>query len=504
MIDLGELSARARRAGAAVALTAALALGATVPAVAALPAVAWADEEASFSADQPPALASAAALLVDTDTGTVLFEQDADAQRYPASTTKIMTALVVLEHANLDDVVTVEESDFDEVTADSSVAGLKPGDTLTVRDLLGCLLVPSGNDASYVLARYVGGGDWHAFVDMMNERAAELGCTNTHFANPCGLHDDNHYTSARDLALIFEAALAHPEFVEAASSATWDLPATPVNPARTLKSTDLLITPSSPVYAEGLVTAAKTGSTPEAGRCLVASAEKDGMHLVGVTLGAGYWTADAQGVTGNFTDMRALFDWGFGAWVTGPVVSAGDVLAAADVTLSSDGKKVDATATDEVVATVPRGTELADLTVEPSWPASFQAPVEKGQELGRARVSLDGRVLGQVGLASAAAMELSIPAFVLWWLSDPVHAVIVVAVVVALLVVVGVTGSRRSRRKRERLRLEANGNRVMATAYRSERLRVAEKPGAGKGGAAGKGGKHASVGKHAAPKHGAR
>ena len=490
--------ARVRRAGASAALAAALALGAALPAVTAFPAVAWADEAAdgvTFSADEPPALASAAALLVDTDTGTVLYEQDADAQRYPASTTKIMTALVVLEHANLDDVVTVEESDFDEVTADSSVAGLKPGDTLTVRDLLACLLVPSGNDASYVLARYVGGGDWHAFVDMMNERAAELGCTNTHFVNPCGLHDDDHYTSARDLARIFEAALTHPEFVEAASSATWDLPATPVNPARTLKSTDMLIKPESPVYMDGLVTAAKTGSTPEAGRCLVASAEKDGMHLVGVTLGAGYWTANAQGVTGNFTDMRSLFEWGFGAWVTGPVVSAGDVLASADVTLSSDGKEVDATATDEVVATVPRGTELSDLTVEPSWPDSFQAPVEQGQELGRARVSLDGRVLGQVGLAAASAMELSIPAFVLWWLSDPVHAVIVVAVVVALLVVVGVAGSRRSRRKRERLRLEAMGNRVMATPYRPERLQVAEKPGVGK---AGKGGKHA------APKHGAR
>ena len=495
MVKLGELLARVRRVGAAGVLAAALTLGAAVPAVVAFPSTAWADEMASegtsFSADQPPVLASSAALLVDTDTNTVLFEQDADAQRYPASTTKVMTALLVLEHANLDDVVTVEESDFDEVTADSSVAGLKPGDVLSVRDLLACLLVPSGNDASYVLARYVA-GDWRAFVDMMNDRAAELGCTGTHFVNPCGLPDDNHYTTARDLSLMLEAALTHPEFVEIAGSATWDLPATPVNPARTLKSTDLLLAPESPVYMDELVTTAKTGSTPDAGRCLVASAEKDGMHLVGVTLGAPYWTTNAQGVTGNFTDMRSLFEWGFGAWVTGPVVSAGDVLASADVTLSSDGDSVGAAAADEVVATVPRGTELADLTVEPSWPDSVQAPVEKGQELGRARVSLDGRVLGQVRLVSAAAMELSIPAFVVWWLSDPVHAVIAVAVVVALLVVVGVAGSRRSQRKRERMRLAARGNRVMATPYRPERLRVAEKPGAGRGG------------KHAAPRHEAR
>ena len=152
-----------------------------------------------------------------------------------------MTALVVLENADLDAEVTVEEGDLDEVTWDSSIAGLKVGETLTVRDLLACLLVPSGNDASYVLARFVGGGDWHAFVDMMNERAAQLGCEGTHFANPCGLHDDNHYSTARDLVRIFEAALAYPEFEEIAGSESWDLPETSQNPARTLESTESLI-----------------------------------------------------------------------------------------------------------------------------------------------------------------------------------------------------------------------------------------------------------------------
>ena len=195
----------------------------------ALPVAALA-EEGAYSAAEPPSITSPRALMVELETDTTLFERDADERCYPASITKVMTAIVVLENADLDAEVTVEESDFDELTWDSSVADLKAGETLSVRDLLACLLLPSGNDAAYVLARYVGGGDWHAFVDLMNEKAAELGCENTHFVNPCGLHDDDHYTTARDLVTIFEEALSLPDFVETwRPRTTW--------PTRTVPST---------------------------------------------------------------------------------------------------------------------------------------------------------------------------------------------------------------------------------------------------------------------------
>lgn len=454
--------ARALRATCALALACAFGLTALLPAPALADDSASADA-AAYSADEPPELSSPAAFLVDRTTGTVLLEKNADERREPASTTKVMTALVVLENADLDEQVTVEESDFDEVTADSSVAGLVAGETLSVRDLLACLLVPSGNDASYVLARAVA-GDWQSFVEMMNEKAAELGCTGTHFANPCGLPDDDHYTTAHDLALIMEAALQYPEFSEIAGSETWDLPATSGNPARTLKSTDFMLNPDGPVYlGEGVVTAAKTGYTEDAGRCLVAAAQKDGMDLVGVVLGAEN-VADASDVTPNFYDMRSMLEWGFGAWQTGSVVSAGDVVSAVDVTLSTDGESVDVEAADSVVATVPRGTTLSDLTVTPAWGASgedpavydegegaFRAPLEDGQELGTVTLSLAGRDLGSVGVVAARAMGLSIPAFVIWWLSDPVHMLIAVVVAVAVFVTIGLLASWRTRRrKRER------------------------------------------------------
>lgn len=479
---------------ASIALAALLAGGSLTLAT---PVAALADDgsaaaDASYSASEPPELSSPAAFLVDPVTGTVLLEKSADEQREPASTTKVMTALVVLENADLDDQVTVEASDFDEVTADSSVAGLVAGETLSVRDLLACLLLPSGNDASYVLARHVA-GDWQSFVAMMNEKAAELGCTGTHFANPCGLPDDAHYTTARDLATIFSAAAEYPEFVEIAGSATWDLPATSGNPARTLHTTDLLVDPESPVYMDGVVTAGKTGYTGDAGKCLVVGAEKDGMGLVGVVLGASD-AADASGVTENFYDMRTMLDWGFGAWEYGEVVSAGDELCSAGVTLSTDGDAVGAEAAGSVVATVPRGTTLADLTVTPAWQdnegdaGSFQAPLEEGQALGQAEVSLDGRTLGTVALVAASGMGLSVPAFLMWWLSDPVHAAVAVACVVAVFVAIGLLSSWSSsrRRSRSRYRMAVGQRRTVSPGVGGQRL----KPPAGRSAARSSSGAH--------------
>lgn len=484
---------------AAALLAALLVIGAQAPVVALADDAATGQE--SLSADLPPELSSPCAFLVESSNGTVLLDKGADERREPASTTKVMTALVVLENADLDAEVTVEESDFDEVTAESSVAGLVAGETLTVRDLLACLMLPSGNDASYVLARYVGGGDWHAFVDMMNQKAAELGCSGTHFANPCGLPADDHYTCARDLATIMCAAIEHPEFTEIAGSLTWDLPATSGNPARTLESTNHLIDPESPVYmGEGVVTAGKTGFTNAAGRCLVVSAERDGVSLVGVTMGASA-DVDAQGVSENFYDMRDMLEWGFGAWQTGPIVSPGDVMGAADVMLSSDGETVDALAGGGIEGTVPRGTTLADLTLTPSWEGTdpeagaFMAPVEKDQQLGTVDVSLGDRWLATLPLVASRGMELSVPAFLMWWLSDPVHAAIVVVAVVALFVVVGLASAAARSRHRSRYRMAVGQRRRVEPGAGGRRL---DPPSAPRGGSrrTGAHGRHAASGRH--------
>ena len=424
------------------------------------PTVACADDETdgdesstTYSADVDPELTASCALLVELETGTTLYELEADAQAYPASLTKVMTALLVLENGNLDDEVTIESSDFSELSSDASRSGLSVGDTVSVRDLLACLLLPSGNDAAYALARYVS-GDWESFVELMNERAAELGCTGTHFANPCGLHDDDHYSTARDLLLIFEAALEYEEFCEITSAATWDVSITSRDVTLTVESTNDLVDPENVAYYEGIY-AGKTGYTGDAGRCLVVACEIDGRTLVAVVLGSSN-TYDGNYTLRSFTDMTTLLDWGYEAWKTEELVAVGDVVGVAAVELSKDGDEVDVVSTGSIVATVPAETTFSDLTFDLGLTEALVAAVEEGQDLGTATVSLGDRVLGTVGIVTADEMRLSISAFVIDWLSDPGHALIAAGVFIVLVIVLGLVSSsgrrQREARRRERAR----------------------------------------------------
>lgn len=181
-----------------------------------------------------------AVLLVDADSGEVLFSKNADEQIYPASTTKLMTALLTIENASLDDEVTVG----DEVTgfpSGSSLLGMTSGETLTIRDLLHGIFLVSGNDAASALAVHIGGTQ-EQFVDMMNARAQELGMTHTNFVNPHGIKDDNHYTTASDMALLAREVLKHEELVSIASTETYTIPANEEHSEdRELENTNRLI-----------------------------------------------------------------------------------------------------------------------------------------------------------------------------------------------------------------------------------------------------------------------
>ena len=450
-----------RLASASLALLVALVAGGTASALPAGAVVALADEASqAYSADQAPELSAQAAYLYDRTTGTVLLDKNADERHYPASMTKIMTALITLEHANLTDEVTVEQSDLDMITVDSSNAGLKAGEKTTVENLLACLLLPSANESAYTLARHVA-GDYQAFVDMMNSRAAELGCTGTHFVNPCGLHDDNHYTTAHDMALILSEAEKNADFVRISGSATWDLPETSMNPARTLKNTDLLVNPESDLYMDA-VTCGKTGYTGDAGRCLAAGASKDGLDVVGIVMAA----PESEGSAAAISNMHDLLSWGLSAWQTTSIVNAGDVLGTSAVRLSKDGEKLNVSAADAIVATLPAGTTEDDLDVAFSWQGPLTAPVEAGEPLGTAAVSFQGRELATIGAVAAFGMRLSIPAFVMDWLSDPIHMVIAVVALVALFVLVGLLASRRSRRRQRDLRREHDRRRAQAAGRR--------------------------------------
>lgn len=449
-----------RLANASLALLVALAAGgATVLPVAVTTALA--DEATTaHSADQAPELSAQAAFLFDRTTGTILLDKNASERHYPASMTKIMTALVTLEHASLTDEVTVEQSDLDMITADSSNAGLKAGEKTTVENLLACLLLPSANESAYTLARYVA-GDYQSFVDMMNAKAAELGCADTHFVNPCGLHDDDHYTTAHDMALILSVASQNADFVRISGSATWDLPETNMNPARTIKNTNLLVNSESGLHMDA-VTCGKTGYTGEAGRCLAAAASQDGMDVIGVVMDA----SDTTGTSAAITDMHELLTWGFAAWQTTQIINPSDVLGTVDVRLSKDGEKLNVASADALTATVPAGVTEDDLDVAFSWSDPITAPVEANASLGQATVSYQGRELGTLGVVAAYGMRLSIPAYLMDWLSDPIHAVAVVAALVLLFVAIGLLATRNSRRRQRDYRREHDRRRAQAATRR--------------------------------------
>jgi serine-type D-Ala-D-Ala carboxypeptidase (penicillin-binding protein 5/6) len=237
--------------------------------------------------DQDSSIIAEAATVVDLDSGEVLYSKNENEQLYPASTTKIMTALLALKYGNLNETITVGK-EVHLKTAGESTAWLQQGQTLTLRELLAGLMLPSGNDAARTIGIYIGKkqiGQPQAsnqqaidrFVGMMNKKAKDLGAVNTHFMNPHGLHDPNHYSTAHDLALIAKAAMSNPRFEEIVAEPKFS------DNTVTYQNTNKLIDASSGFYFEG-ANGIKTGFTEEAGYCLVSSAEQSGRKLIAVVL----------------------------------------------------------------------------------------------------------------------------------------------------------------------------------------------------------------------------
>ena len=240
-------------------------------------------------------------IVIDADTGTVLYGKNIHTTYYPASITKILTALIVVEQCDLNEMVTFSHNAVYNVEAGSSSAGLDEGDVLTVRDCLYALLMKSANESANALAEHVAGST-EAFADMMNQRAASLGCQDSHFANPSGLNNPDHYVSAYDMALIGQAALQNETFMEIDSSLYYDLPVTKRNPEGfRIYPGHKMMKKNLAEYYEGCL-GGKTGYTSLAGNTLVTFARRNGMTLVSVVL---------NGHQTQYSDTKAMLDFGF-------------------------------------------------------------------------------------------------------------------------------------------------------------------------------------------------
>lgn len=251
---------------------------------------------------QAPEIASEAGILIEAESGTVLYGKNATEALYPASTTKLMTALLTLENCSLDEVVTYSSTAVLSLEPGSSHIGLRVGEQLTVKDSLYGLLLPSANEVANGLAEHVS-GSIAAFAGKMNEKAAALGAVNTHFSNANGLHDDDHYTCAYDLALIMQACIQLPAFVEIDSTPTYVRQADSLlNKEIPMGSTHKMLRDNTEYYDPDVI-CGKTGWTAQAGRCLVTYAERDGLSLICVVMKA----EDPN----QYQDTKALLEYGF-------------------------------------------------------------------------------------------------------------------------------------------------------------------------------------------------
>ena len=408
-----------------------------------------------------PAPEATAALVVDATYDTVLYDLNAHERRYPASITKVMTALLTLEAAErgeltLDQMITATEAIHTDMVPDGSTQNIKTGETMSVKDVLCCLLIASANESANFLAITVA-GDIPSFVALMNQRAAELGMKDTHFANPHGLHRDDHYTTAWDLYLLAREAMTHELFREIVSTADYTVPATNLSEERHFFNTNALLTParySSYLYSSAI--GIKTGSTGEAGQCLLSAAERDGRTLYCVVLGARV----AAQEDGSYRQMQfyetvRLFEWGFKNFSVRAILESSDPVAQVEVTLS-DTDYVLVRPDGSLSALLPNDQDLSQFVATPELFAdSVEAPVEEGQVLGKVTLTLNGEEYGSLDLVALNSVERSELQYHIdraeKFLAQPWVPVAAIGLVVLILLLI-ILCSMRRRRKRRRTR----------------------------------------------------
>ena len=339
--------------------------------------------------DSGPTLNCKSAILLDGSSGAVLYEMNSEQKAYPASVTKIMTLTLSLEAVqsgtvSLDDMVMVSE---EAASMGGSQVFLYPGETRTVDEMLVAIAVGSGNDAAYAMAEFIG-GTYDSFISMMNEKAAELGMTGTHFVNPHGLHDPEHYTTAADLGKLAYYAIHIPHFLEYTSIYEYEF--RPEPNLLTLWNTNRLLK-----WYEG-ADGIKTGYTSEAGRNLVASAVRDGMRLISVVMGCEERQA-------HFKESMTLLNYGFNSFSYKLLHNEGEAMGNIPV---SKGKEdlVSVVLSQEVGYTTAKNDQ-AVIAEELKLSESLQAPVKAGDVCGELKVLRDGEEFLSVPLIAGADVE---------------------------------------------------------------------------------------------------
>ncbi len=377
-------------------------------------------------------LSAQAAFLMDLETGQVLYEKKPDMQWAPASTTKIMTALVAIENAEPDSEMRASNHAVNSIPSDYGRAGIKAGEVLTMEDLLHFVLIISANEAANVIAENIS-GSIDDFVDVMNAKVLDLGLENTHFTNTYGLDDDNHYSSARDLAIMAQAAMQSPVFREIVSKNEVPLPDTNLRTSEGwdkwhIESTNRLLNSTSDYYDR--VTGIKTGYTGKAGRCLVFSAiNNEGLELLGVVLGA-------EDYDTLFSEAQQLLEYGYKNYRIQTLVSSGEFYGRYEVADAVENISVELQTLGSVEHLLPSSPERlqAEVTTHEILNTPFIAPIEKGQVLGQKIWLYNGEEIGNIQLVAMNSIEKTLQAQI----RDRIHELIENHILRNILIIIGI------------------------------------------------------------------
>lgn len=350
-----------------------------------------------------------AGLIAYLDTDTVIYEQNADVRMYPASITKLMTAIVMLENiGDLDtEVITFSKTALNEILGTGSAVfdgnGLKVGEQLKARDALAALLISSSGDVAYAIAEHVG-GTIEGFVDMMNAKAAEMGLKNTLFENPVGLHKENHYSTARDIYFLAKKAFSMPEVKEMLSKYSYTVEATNHRGATTIYTSNLMINPNSNVYYKYAV-CGKTGYTSKAGRCLVSLGDNGaGYQYISVVLKA----ETINGTRNEFVDSANMFRWAFNNFEYKAVLDSTTPVTEAPLSLSKEYDHLPICFETSLKAILPKSADSSTIKYELHLnQTEFTAPVEKGTVVGSADIYYAEEKIGTINLVAGQTIKAS-------------------------------------------------------------------------------------------------
>ena len=401
----------------------------------------------------------------------VVAQKNQDKKMYPASLTKIVTAMITLENVeDLSQTATMSKQAYDVLLGTGAqVAALKPGTEITVEELLYLNLVFSACDAAEILAEYVGGSREN-FVDMMNDYVASLGCEFTHFVNPDGLHDEDQYTTAADLAKISLAAMKNDTFMKIATTKQYRYKNTTYN------HTNVMLFPGYLSYYYEYAEGIKTGSTSEAGYCLITKASKDGYNYLAIVLGSPLldYNNDGYKERCSFIDARSLFKWAFNTLKFSTIFEAGEFVTDIRVENGKDTDTVQLVASEKITSIVKSSFDKSTVIMEYiDKPESVFAPVRKGDPICTAKVIYGDEVIAEVELVAAQDVELSaflkiINAVKYFFSLTVVRIVLLLLILFVIVYVVLAVNSVKKGKKRKEARDEAYRNREDRNGYRGD------------------------------------